>query len=65
MKRCKTIIELRENLAEVFDDLSSGKTDTKVASELNNCAGKIIKTIAVQLEYYKLRKDDSKIKFME
>lgn len=52
-----SISKLREELAEVFQGLKDGSVDTKVASEMNNSAGKIIGTVKVQLEYASLKKD--------
>ena len=61
----KNIKEVREQLTEVFKDLRDGSLEPKVASELNNSAGKIINTLKVELEYFSLRKEKPKIKFLE
>lgn len=61
----QNIVEVREQLTEVFKDLRSGILEPKVAAELNNSAGKIINTIKVELEYFALRKEKPKIKFLE
>ena len=47
----KNISELRDELATVFEGLRNGSVDVKVASEMNNAAGKMINTLKVQLEY--------------
>ena len=59
------IIEVREQLSEVFNELRNGSLEPKIAAELNNSAGKIINTLKVELEYYSLRKEKPKIKFLE
>lgn len=61
----KTMKELRDGLAEIFDDLGTGNIDLKVAAEKNNSAGKIINTVRTQLEYHKLRKDKPEIAFLK
>jgi hypothetical protein len=60
----KNINELRNELANVFSDLRSGKIKPQEASEVNNCAGKIISACKVELEYYALRKEIPKIHFL-
>jgi hypothetical protein len=61
----KTITELRNELADVFDKLNSGLIKPKEAGELANVAGKMINSAKVQLEYYALRKETPSIKFLE
>lgn len=61
----KNIEQVREELAQVFDDLKEGRINHHTASELNNCAGKIINSLKVQLDYYGLRKEKPTIDFME
>jgi hypothetical protein len=46
----KNVTELRIELCNVFTGLRDGTTEPKVASEMNNSAGKIINTVKVQLE---------------
>jgi hypothetical protein len=61
----KNVNELRKELSEVFKNLKEGKTDVKVAAEMNNTAGKIINTIKVELEYAALKKAPPKIDFLD
>lgn len=61
----KNIQEVRAELAAVFKGLKDGTVDTKVAGELNNCAGKIINTLKVELEFAALRKESPSIPFMQ
>lgn len=63
--KTKTMKELTEKLASVFDELGDGKVDLKMAAEMNNTAGKIINTCRVQLEYAKLRKEKPTIVFLK
>lgn len=60
----RSIIQLREELSEVFTGLKNGSIEPKTASEMNNAAGKIINTVKVQLEYSALRKEKPEIDFL-
>ena len=60
----KNVTELRNELSRVFHELRAGTLEWKVAKELNNCAGKIINSAKVQLEYHSLRKDKPNITFL-
>lgn len=57
--------EVRNSLSAVFNDLRNEKIQAKVAKELNNCAGKIISSCKVQLEYFELRKEKPNIAFFK
>ena len=59
------ITELRDELAQVFNRLKEGDIDVKAASEMNNCAGKMINTVKVQLDYYELTGDKPSIPFID
>jgi len=63
----KNIDEVRSELSKVFYDLKTGKIQHKEASELNNCAGKIISSAKVELDYQHLclGNNDLKIPFFE
>lgn len=61
----KTITDLRNELCNAFDDLKAGNITPKVASEMNNSAGKIIHTLKVQLEYHTMTKSTPKIPFLK
>jgi len=61
----KTVTTLRNELAEVFDQLKAGIIKPKEAGELANVAGKMINSAKVQLEYYALRKETPVIKFLK
>jgi hypothetical protein len=61
----KNLTELRTKLSPMFEELRTGATDVKVASEMNNTAGKIINTLKVQIEYAQLRDEKPTITYME
>lgn len=61
----KSINELRNELAVLFDSIKDGTTDIKQAAEMNNTAGKIINSLKVELEYAALKKTDPSIKFLD
>ena len=56
--------ELREELAEVFDELRNGDLERPLAAEITNTAGKMINSVRAELEYYKLLKEKPQIKFL-
>lgn len=59
------IKEVRNELSKVFDELKSGQLKSADAKELNNCAGKIINSLKVELEYHALRKETPQIDFLD
>jgi len=61
----KHISELTTELSELYQGLKNGTMDVKVATEMNNTAGKIINAQRVQLEYADLRKEQPDIDFMK
>lgn len=66
MKTMKNVTNLRDDLLDVYEKTKAGTIDVKVASELANNAGKIIKTAALELAYNQFTKQsDKKIKFLE
>ena len=60
----KNIAELTKDLTKLYADLRSGKIEVKVASEMNNTAGKLISAQKVQLDYAELRKESPDIDFL-
>lgn len=60
----KDITGLREGLAETFEKLKAGTEDLDKASQLINCAGKMIGTLRVEMEYADRRSEKPEIKFM-
>lgn len=61
----KNMTEMRTELLGVLTDLRKGKVDPKIASQINNTAGKVIKTCHAQMEYRRQQKKPSKIAFLE
>jgi len=61
----KNISELTTELSALYEALKNGTIDVKVATEMNNTAGKIINSQRVQLEYAELRKEQPNILFMQ
>jgi hypothetical protein len=60
----KNTRELRNDLAQVFDDLKSGKIEVAMSTELNRTANTIIKGIGQQIRYRKDRKEKPQIGFL-
>ena len=61
----KHISELTTELSALYEGLKNGSMDVKIATEMNNTAGKIINAQRVQLEYADLRKEQPDIDFMK
>ena len=61
----KHISELTTELSALYEGLKNGTMDVKIATEMNNTAGKIINAQRVQLEYADLRKEQPDIDFMK
>ena len=61
----KTIRELRDDVIQTRKDMKTGTIDLRMAQELDNNAGKIVKTTLVQLEYAKLRKEIPTVDFLK
>jgi hypothetical protein len=61
----KNISDLTTELTSLYQSLKLGNIDVKIATEMNNTAGKIINTQRVQLEYAELRKEQPNIEFMK
>lgn len=61
----KTINDLTKELSDVFNKTKSGEMDFKVAAELSNIAGKIIKGNLGQLQYYEIRDEKPSLAFWE
>ena len=60
----KNIIELRDELINVFNDVKADNMDHKKAKELNVGAGKIMTSLKIQMDYARLHKKKVKIEFM-
>ncbi len=61
----KNAEELRDELAQTFSQLKSGAIKPSEAAELANIAGKMIASAKVQVEYFALRKESPRIKFLD
>ena len=61
----KNAEELRDELAQTFAQLKAGAIKPSEAAELANLAGKMIASAKVQVEYFALRKEPPRIKFLE
>ena len=61
----KNVSELRAELVAVFDELRGGALEPALAKEINNTAGKIIKSVQLELTYADLRKQEPNISFLE
>jgi adhesin HecA-like repeat protein len=60
----KNISELTTDLSALYGQLRDGTVDIKLATELNNTAGKIISAHKVQLAYHALRDEKPTIPFL-
>lgn len=60
----KNVIQLRNELCQVFAELRDNAIGVPVAKELVNTAGKIINSVKLELEYAALRKETPVIEFL-
>ena len=60
----KNIVDLRNELITIFDQLKATEISHADAKELNNSAGKIINSVKVELEYAGLCKVTPNITFL-
>lgn len=60
----KNIARLSQDLSKLYEEIRAGSIDLKMASELNNTAGKILKAHQVQLTYHALRGEAPEIPFL-
>lgn len=57
--------DLRRELSEVIDAVKKDRRYVPQATEITNAAGKIINTIRLEMDYYKLTKETPpRIKFL-
>ncbi len=61
----KNLETLNQNLSTIIDGLLAGSMEPKIATEVINAAGKIIKGHAVELAYCEHQKSTRVIKFFE
>lgn len=59
------VLNLRNDLIEVYQQLRAGKIRMSEAKEAANVSGKIISTAKLQLEYNKTIQSKRKIKFLD
>lgn len=60
----KHITNLTADLGTLYQELRAGTVDIKLATELNNTAGKIISAHKTQLAYHALRDEAPEIPFL-
>ncbi len=56
--------DVRANLTHVFDGLKSGAIQAATACEMNNACGKVLHSVKLELEYFKLTKEPPNIPFL-
>ena len=61
----KTVNQLNEDLSKVIDGLLDGSMQPKVAAEISNAAGKIMKGHLGQLQHMELKVKNPKVKSLE
>ena len=61
----QNITELRKSLSDNYQQMKDGKMDIKEGKELSNCAGKIIQSLKVELEYQTLLGTTKEIKYLK
>ena len=61
----QNITELRKSLADNYQQMKDGKMEIKEGKELSNCAGKIIQSLKVELEYQTLLGTNKEIEYLK
>jgi len=61
----QNITDLRKSLADNYEQMKAGKMEIKEGKELSNCAGKIIQSLKVELEYQTLLGTKKEIDFLK
>jgi|TARA_R110000744_G_scaffold379950_2_gene499276 hypothetical protein len=61
----QNITELRKSLADNYQQMKDGKMEIKEGKELSNCAGKIIQSLKVELEYQALLGTSKEIEYLK
>jgi len=61
----QNIKELRDSLAENYEQMKERKMSLKLGKELANTAGKLLGTLKVELEYNKLTDTKPDIDFLK
>lgn len=57
--------DLRDSLLDNYNKMKSKEMDLKEGKELSNCAGKVIQSIKVELEYQALTGNIKEIDFLK
>ena len=63
-KQMKNVVDLRDELIAIFQQLKAKEISHADAKELNNSAGKIINSVKIELEYAGLCKVKPSIAFL-
>jgi len=61
----KNVNDLRNSLLSLYEEIKTGAVDVKLASEMNNTAGKIINSVKLELEYSAQKKTTPAISFLD
>jgi hypothetical protein len=61
----QNIEDLRKSLSENYEAMKAGKMELKEGKELSNCAGKIISSVKLELEYQMMMGIKQEIAFMQ
>ena len=61
----QNIVELRDELVKVYEQLRNGELGTDEVKQAANVAGKIMASIKVQIEYNKMVQSKRRIEFVE
>lgn len=65
MKTITNVVQLRDDLLQVYTNLRNGKMRTDEVKQAANIAGKIMSTAKAQMEYNKMVRSKERIPFME
>ncbi len=61
----RNVQQLRQRLSATWNSVEAGTIDVRQADTLANISGKMLKSVAVELEYAALRGDKPSIPFLD
>lgn len=65
MAKIENVVQLRNNLIQIYEGVKTKKIGLKEAKELTNTAGKILSSAKLELEYKSYTGQKDKIEFLE
>ena len=65
MPKRMNVVELRDDLLDVYTDFRAGKIGSNEAKQASNVSGKILSSAKLQIEYNKMVQSKKRIEFLD